>query len=179
MLTTSTFCRYVRTDLKGQSAKCFTRYCSQESPWRRGEETCLNTNSSWVQEKTLESPLDCKGVKPVHPKGNQPWIFIGRTDAEAEATIHWPPDAKNQLTGKDPDAGKDWRQEEKGATEDEMVRWHHHNSTNMSSSKLCEIVEDREAWCAAVRGVTKSQKQLSDWTATMVLVQRCCRTMAA
>ena len=65
--------------------------------------------------------LDCKEVKPVNPKGNQPWIFIRRTDAEAEAPIFWPPDAKNQLTGKDPDAGKDWRQEEKGKTEDEMI----------------------------------------------------------
>ena len=72
-------------------------------------------------KKTPESPLDCKEIQPVHPKGNQSWIFIGRTDAEAEAPILWPPDVKNWLTGKDPDAGKDWRQEEKGTTEDEMV----------------------------------------------------------
>ena len=78
-----------------------------------------------VLEKTLESPLDCKDIQPVHPQGNQSWIFIGRTDAEAETPILWPPDAKNWLIGKDPDAGKDWRQEEKGRTEDEMVRWHH------------------------------------------------------
>ena len=71
------------------------------------------------------SPLDCKEIQPVHPKANQSWIFIGRTDAEAETPILWPPDAKNWLTGKDPDAGKNWRQEEKGTTEDEMVRWHH------------------------------------------------------
>ena len=77
-----------------------------------------------VLEKTLESPLDCKEIKPVNPKGNQSWIFIGRTDAEAEAPILWPPDVKNWLTGKDPDAGRDWRQE-KGMTEDEMVGWHH------------------------------------------------------
>ena len=76
-----------------------------------------------VLEKTLESPLDCKEIKPVNPKGNQPWIFIGRTDAEAP--ILWSPDSKNQLIGKDPDAGKDWRQKEKGAAEDEMVGWHH------------------------------------------------------
>ena len=74
--------------------------------------------------KTLESPLDSKEIKPVNPKGNQPWTFIGRTDAEAEAPIFWAPDAKGQLTGEDPDAGKDWGQEEKGAREDEMVRWH-------------------------------------------------------
>ena len=80
---------------------------------------------SVVLEKTLESPLDRKEIKPVNPKGNQSWIVIGRTDAEAEAPILWPPDKKNGLTGKDSDAGKDWRQEEKGLTEDEMVGWHH------------------------------------------------------
>ena len=78
-----------------------------------------------VLEKTLESPLDFKEIQPVHPKGNQPWIFIGRTDAEVEDPILWPPDEKSWLIGKDPDAGKDWRQEEKGTTEDEMVGWHH------------------------------------------------------
>ena len=78
-----------------------------------------------VLEKTLESPLDCKEIKPVHPKGDQSWIFIGRTDAEAETPILWPPDAKSWLIGKDPDAGNDWRREEKGMTEDEMVGWHH------------------------------------------------------
>ena len=78
-----------------------------------------------VLEKTLESLLDCKEIKPVNPKGNQPWIFIGRADAEVEAPIFWPLDAKSQLIGKDPEVGKDWRQEEKRAAEDEMVRWHH------------------------------------------------------
>ena len=78
-----------------------------------------------VLEKTLESPLDCKDIKPVNPKGNQSWMFIGRTDAEAEVLILWPPDAKDWLIGKDPDAGKGWRQEEKGMTADEMVGWHH------------------------------------------------------
>ena len=76
-------------------------------------------------EKTLESPLDCKEIKPVNPKGNQPWIFIGRTDAEAEAPMLWPHDGKSWLIGKDPDAGKDWRQKEKGAGEDEMARQFH------------------------------------------------------
>ena len=76
-------------------------------------------------EKTLESPLDCKEIKPVHSKGNQSWIFIRRTDAEAETPILWLPDAKNWLIGKDPDSGKDWRQEEKGMTEGEMVGWHY------------------------------------------------------
>ena len=78
-----------------------------------------------VLEKTLESPLDSKEIKPVNPKGNQPWIFIERTVAKAETPMLWPPDAKSQLIGKGPDAGKDWGQEEKGTTEDEMVRWHH------------------------------------------------------
>ena len=77
-----------------------------------------------VLEKTLESPLDCKDIQPVHPKGNQSWIFIGRTDAEAETPTLWPPNAKSWLIWKDPDAGKDWRREEKGKTEDEMVGWH-------------------------------------------------------
>ena len=78
-----------------------------------------------VLEKTLESPLDCKEIQPVHPKGNQSWIFIGRTDAEAETLLLWHPDAKNWLIWKEPDAEKDWRREEKGMTEDEMVAWHH------------------------------------------------------
>ena len=77
-----------------------------------------------VLEKTLDSPLNCKGIKPVSPKGNQPWIFIRRTGAKAEAPILWPPDSKSWLTGKNPDAGKDWGQE-KGVGEDEMVGWHH------------------------------------------------------
>ena len=78
-----------------------------------------------VLEKTLESPLNCKEIQPVHPKWDQSWVYIGRTDVEAEAPILWPPDVKNQLIWKDPDAGKCWRQEEKGMTEDEMVGWHH------------------------------------------------------
>ena len=78
-----------------------------------------------VLEKTLESPLDSKEIQPVHPKGNQSWIFTGRTDVEAETRVLWLPDVKNWLIGKDPDAGKDWRQEEKGTTEDETVGWHH------------------------------------------------------
>jgi len=79
----------------------------------------------WCWKRLLESPLDCKEIKPVSPKVNQPWIFIGKADAEAEALIFWPPDAKSQLTGKDPDPGKDWGQEEKGMAEDEMVGWNH------------------------------------------------------
>ena len=95
----------------------------------------LDHKEGWVQtnwcyqitmlEKTLEHPLDCKEIKSVNPKGSQAWIFIGRTDAEANAPILWPPDVKSRLTGKAPDAGKDWGQKDKGVTEDEMVGWHH------------------------------------------------------
>ena len=78
-----------------------------------------------VLDKTLESPLDCKEIQPVHSKGDQPWVFIGRTDIEAETPILWPPDVKSWLTEKDPDAGRDWGQEEKGTTEDETAGWHY------------------------------------------------------
>ena len=114
---------------------------------------------NWVLEKTLESLLDSKEIKPVNPKGNQSWIFIGRTDAEAEAPILWPPHVKNWLIEKDPDAGKNWRQEEKGTIEDEMV-----GSMDMSLSRPQELVIDSEAWCAAVHGIAKSWTWLSYWT---------------
>ena len=110
-----------------------------------------------VLEKTLESPLDCKEIQPVHPKGNQSWIFIRRTDAEVETPIFWPPDTKNGLIGKDPDAGKDWRREEKGTTEDGWLDGIT-DSMDMSLSN-----SGREAWRAAVHGVSKSQTQLRDW----------------
>ena len=89
-----------------------------------------------VLEKTLQSPLDCKEIKSVYPKGNQPWIFIGRTDADAEAPILWPPDVRNWLIGKDPDAGKDWKQKEKRVAEDEMVRQHHRLNGQESEQTL-------------------------------------------
>ena len=116
-----------------------------------------------VLEKTLENPLDCKDIQPVHPKGDQGWVLIGRTDAEAETPILWPPDEKSWLTGKDPVARKDWGREEKGTTEDEMAGWHHRLDGHRFGWTP-ELVLDREAWRAAAHGVIKSRTQLSNWT---------------
>ena len=114
-----------------------------------------------VLEKTLDSPLDSKEVKPVNPKGNQPWLFIGRTDAEAESPILWPPDGKSQLTGKDPDAGKDWGQE-KRASENEMAGWHHWLNTH-EFEQAPEDGEGQGRLSAAVHRFTKGWTRLNYW----------------
>ena len=122
------------------------------------ESWALKNGCFWtvVFEKTLESPLDCKEIQPVNLKGNQSWIFIGSPDAET--SLLWPPDVKNWLIGKDPDAGKDWRWEEKGTTEDEMVGWHH--QLDGHKFEQASGVSDGQG----SHGVAKSQTQLSNWT---------------
>ena len=118
----------------------------------------------WCWRSLLRVPWTARRwYQSIHPKGDQSWIFIGRTDVEAETPILWPPDVKNWLTGKVPDAGRDWRQEEKGTIEHEMIG-RHHQLMNMSLNKLRELVVDREAYHAAIHGVVTSQTWLSNWT---------------
>ena len=125
-----------------------------------------------VLERMLESPLDCKEIHSVHPKGNQSWIFIGMTNAEVEAPKLCPPDVKNWIIENDPDAGKDWSRQEKGMTEDEMVGCIT-DSMDMNLSRPRELVIDREAWRAAVHGVTKSQTWL-EWLNWVISYSICC-----
>ena len=128
--------------------------------WRKLSTEKFMLLNSGVGEDSWE-PLGLQGIQPVHPKGDRSWVFIGRTDAEAETPILWPPHEKSWLIGKDPDAGRDWGQEEKGTTEDEMAGRHY--SMDMGFVRLQELVMDREAWLAAIHGVAKSQTRLSNW----------------
>ena len=142
----------------------------------------LDCEESWVPknwwfwtvvlEKTPESPLDCKEIQPVHSEGDQPWDFFGTNDAKAETPVLWPPHAKNWLIGKDSDAGRDWGQEEKGTTEDEMAGWIT-DLMDVSLSEFWELVMYREAWHAAIHGVTKSWTRLSNWTDWYLFVTGC------
>ena len=145
----------------------------------------LDYKESWAQnnwcfwtvllEKTLVRPLDYQEIQPVHPKEDQSWVFSGRSGVEAETPVLFPPKAKSWLVGKDPDAGEDWGQEEKGTTVDEMAGWHHQLNGH-GFGWTPGVGDDREAWHAAVHGVTKSQTRLSNWTELKigVLVQRLC-----
>ena len=141
---------------KGLSSQSYGFSSSHVWMWEldHKESWALKNSCFWtvVLEKTLESPLDCKEIQPVNPKGNQSWISTGMTDVESETPIPWPPDAKNWLIGKDPDAGKYWRRE------DEMVGWHH----QLERYEFEELVVDREVWHSAVHWVAKSQIWLSE-----------------
>ena len=129
--------------------------------WWVPKNWCLQTV---VLENILESPLDCKEIKPVNHKGNQPWIFIGRTDAEAEALILWPPGVNSRFTGKDPDAGKGWRQEEKRGTEDGMVGWHHWLNGHEFEQAPVDGKGQESLLCCSPWGCKETR--LSDWTTT-------------
>ena len=151
-------------DNKGPSSQGYGFSCGHVWMWELDykESWALKNWCFWtvVLEKILECPLGCKEIKPVNSKGNQSWIFIGTTDAETDAPILWLPDVKKWLTGKDPDAGKDWRQEEKGKTEDEMVGWHHWLNGHEFEQALGVVDGQGSLACCS----PKSQTWLSDWT---------------
>ena len=151
---------------KGPSSQSCGFFSSHVWMWEldHKEDWALKNWCFWtlVLEKTLESPLDCNEIKPVNPKGNQTWIFIGRTDTEA--AVLWPPDVKSWVFGKDPDAGKDWGQEEKWTAEDKTVGWHHW----LNGPEFEQALGSGAGLACCNHGVTMSQTRLSDWTAATI-----------
>ena len=145
-------------DNKGPSSQSYGFSISHLWMWELGhkESWAPKNGRFWtvMLEKTLEDPLGCIEIQPINPKGNQSWIFIGRTDVEAETPILWPPDVKNWLIWKDPYVGKDWRQEEKGMTEDEIVGWHHWLDGH-DFEQAPAVDDEQETWPAVIHGVTK------------------------
>ena len=139
--------------------RCQSRTIKKAECWR------IDAFETVVLDKTLDSPSDCKEIKPVNLKGNQPWIFTGRTDAEVEAPVLWPPDAKSRLIGKDPDAGIDWGQEEKGATEDEMVGWCHWlNGHEFEQTQGDSEGQGSLAWCSSWGCKESDTTEWLNWT---------------
>ena len=164
-----------RQHIKSRDITLPTKVCLVKAMVFRGHVWILELDceESWVLknwcfwavvlEKTLESPLDCKEIQPVHSRGDQPLVIFGRNDAKAETLVLWPPHVKSWLIGKDSDAGRDWGQEEKGTTEDEMAGWHH-QPNGREFEWTPGVGDGQEGWHAAIHGVTKSWTRLSDWS---------------